>query len=109
MRRAAGGEPGRTDCRASALQRRVSTAGDNPRLTSCAVFDIKKYHQPGCKCQDRSRRVDRLHDHGHTRVEDRPAELAGRGYVAILIGLVLVRDGLTVSGAFSNGDGHSSV
>jgi regulator of protease activity HflC (stomatin/prohibitin superfamily) len=49
----------------------------------------------------------------NTRVEDRPAKLVGSGYVAILIGLVLLLwAGLTAYGAYSKdsyGDVHFSV
>ena len=49
----------------------------------------------------------------NTRVEDRPAKLVGSGYVAILIGLLLLLwAGLTAYGAFSKdsyGDVHFSV
>src|SRR5262245_14054771 len=49
----------------------------------------------------------------NTRVEDRPAKLVGSGYVAILIGfLLLVWAGLTAYGAFSKdsyGDVHFSL
>jgi regulator of protease activity HflC (stomatin/prohibitin superfamily) len=49
----------------------------------------------------------------NTRVEDRPTKLVGSGYVAILVGLVLlVWAGLTAYGAFSKdsyGDVHFSV
>src|SRR5579871_2802426 len=104
----------------------VSTFGCIPPLllvyfffASCIIFDINKYWQLCCisGIDPMTVPVPSASTTStikvNTRVEDRPARLVSSGYVAILIGLVLlVWAGLTAYGAFSRnsyGDVHFSV